>query len=514
MKSIKYSISSKNVKRKKNYIFFGIAKDSWNGIESCSLSAGFAVIKEDYEKVMLLCDYIRSIPLFYCVIENEILVSDNAELIKKETKSNWIEDNVNEFLKTGYVTENETLFKDIYQVGPGECIYIYKERDRIECHPYFECNYKMDSLDGKDSLIHKFDYCLQEVFQEMIERLHGRTALIPLSGGCDSRTIAVMLKRMGYKNVICFSYGRLGNEESALSEKIAKTLGFSWHFIEYSKEVWKEFYDSADYIEYLKFSCRGSGIGCLQPLPAVLKLKRETLVPKDAIVIPGHALDFVAGSHLLEFEENQIYTRRQLTDFIQREHYNLHFTINCEAALKKWTKNLKEKFTRKEVICEYQKWEWKNRQSKFIANDVRAYEFAGFEWELPFWDRRVCEFWEKVPEKYLIKRYLQYEYTRKMIDPIAGISLGYYHSKKKMEWKRKLKQVLKKAMPFLYILKQYYYCYYQHYHNGNAFFDFIEDSEYKKYRKKFGYKFSINSIEADRYIQELRKQENSRERFR
>ena len=45
-----------------------------------------------------------------------------------------------------------------------------------------------------------------------------------------------MLKRLGYRNVIAFSYGRLGNEESAISNFVANDFKIRWEFIEYSNE--------------------------------------------------------------------------------------------------------------------------------------------------------------------------------------------------------------------------------------------------------------------------------------
>ena len=41
--------------------------------------------------------------------------------------------------------------------------------------------------------------------------------------------------------------------------------------------------------------------------------------------------------------------------------------------------------------------EWQERQSKFLINSVRSYEFYGFDWWLPLWDAEFMEFWREVP---------------------------------------------------------------------------------------------------------------------
>uniref|UniRef100_UPI004056124E 7-cyano-7-deazaguanine synthase n=1 Tax=Agathobacter sp. TaxID=2021311 RepID=UPI004056124E len=190
-----------------------------------SIYGNFAIVEESEEKVQLVSDVIRSIPIFYA-IHNEILyVSDYAEKIQKETNAAFMERNVEEFLQTGYVTENETIFKNIYQVLPGEIIEISKKSGNIKREHYFELVYTCGSTETKEELIEELDKCMEAVFCDLIKRLNGRTALIPLSGGCDSRTVAVMLKRLGYEKVICFSYGVSENDEAKCSETVAKNLG-------------------------------------------------------------------------------------------------------------------------------------------------------------------------------------------------------------------------------------------------------------------------------------------------
>jgi asparagine synthase (glutamine-hydrolysing) len=52
------------------------------------------------------------------------------------------------------------------------------------------------------------------------------------------------------------------------------------------------------------------------------------------------------------------------------------------------------------------------RQAKFIINSVRAYEFFGYEWRMPFWDTELINFFLKVPMKYRINQDLYKKYAR------------------------------------------------------------------------------------------------------
>lgn len=42
---------------------------------------------------------------------------------------------------------------------------------------------------------------------------------------------------------------------------------------------------------------------------------------------------------------------------------------------------------------------WQERQSKFIANSVKCYEYFGFEWRIPLWDNEIADYWMRVPAR-------------------------------------------------------------------------------------------------------------------
>ena len=53
-----------------------------------------------------------------------------------------------------------------------------------------------------------------------------------------------------------------------------------------------------------------------------------------------------------------------------------------------------------------QLWEWSERQSKFVSNQQRIYEFFNLEWYLPLWDREYIDFWINCPKDLLIEQKL------------------------------------------------------------------------------------------------------------
>ena len=462
------------------------------------LQGSFAFVIENEDNIFLAVDLISSYPLFYSLTDKIIYVSDDASLIAEQIGSELQEENVLEFLKCSYVTEKETLFTDIFTLNPGTYIKINKKDGIIEETQWFHFAYKNPSIKTEKELVIEFDNILNDVFSNLISRLNGRTALIPLSGGCDSRTVAALLKRLHYDNVVCFSYGRVGNFESARSKSIAEHLGFSWIYTEYNAEIWKNLFSSIDYDSFLRFSCRGRGIGCLQALPAILNIKGKGLVPEDAVVIPGHTLDVSMGSHL---SSNMLkWKKDDLTSYILHEHYCLRDAQIENGNIEKWEKLISETVAESEIVNQYMQWEYRNRQAKFIANDVRAYEFAGYEYELPFWDSRIQQFVMKLPYDKLYQRKFQYEYTKRIIDQETGIDIDYSVASPAMH---NIKEFIKKIPGVNSFLRK------RHLHirssaDTNAAFSWIDDLTYEKYRTGLGDRFNINSIESDDYIKLLK----------
>jgi asparagine synthase (glutamine-hydrolysing) len=68
----------------------------------------------------------------------------------------------------------------------------------------------------------------------------------------------------------------------------------------------------------------------------------------------------------------------------------------------------------------YECWDWRERQSKYIINSVRTYEFFGFDWWLPLWDKEFVEFWCRVPLLVRKERLWYNEVVSKIYESQAG----------------------------------------------------------------------------------------------
>lgn len=369
-----------------------------------ALNGFFSYVSMSNNKVIAAVDKTRSMPIFFSFIESSktLYISDNA---------NWIRDKLNDFqsdnvanisfLNSGYVIGNNTLHEKIKQLGPGE--YLEFSGNKLNISKY----YRFQATDRQvvNGLEDEYKSILSHIICRLIKYANGRQIVIPLSSGTDSRLILSLLKEKKYDNVLCFTYGMKNNVESSLSQIIAKSLGYSWHFIEYNEEKWIELKNNSTYKEYLKFSANLSSLPHLQDILAINELKINNVIDDDSVIVPGHCC---VTSYIKKEFTKIPYNKEKITSEIIENHFN-----NSGSTLKDLDtiKNYIYKFIGDDEIKDIEsfcsvimEFNWFERQSKYITNSIRAYEFFDYDWWLPLWDDEMIVFFESFPLKYRFDR--------------------------------------------------------------------------------------------------------------
>lgn len=403
----------------------------------------FAIICEEADGVTAAVDRIRSVPLFYALKEDVFYLSDSvykiAESIGKVVRN---ERAVSEMREAAYVTGKETLLEGIYALQSGEYLVYNDEKKDYQIKEYFSYGRTDTPVWEDEWYIQEMIRLHKEVFGDLIKALNGRQAVLPLSGGYDSRLLLHMLCSMGYKNVFCFTYGQEGNAEALVSEKLAKKYQVPWICIPYTPDFMKGLFQSGDYKKYLLFSCNGISTSHMQDFPAVQELRSKGLIEQDAVFLPGHAYDFLAGTHIsakllnLKVDVSKSTVIKQIT----ADHY-IHNSVKEYGREKKLFSELGNESEFFDSVGMYHFWEWKERQAKYIANSVRVYEYFGYEWKLPFWDRRLIAFWDKVPAALRKDRYIFFKYMDKI-----GLNMHSSNDRKLVTLRKWMPVQIRKAL--------------------------------------------------------------------
>lgn len=403
------------------------------------LNGFYALILKQGGQLFAAVDRVRSIPLFYGVKGNDFFISDSADWVREQVGNTTFDSLAkDEFLLTGYVTGPDTLFPDVKQLQAGEALIAKEINGQIEVRTcrYYRFVHEYEQTGNLDGLLAQHDEVLVRIFNRLIQVADERTIVVPLSGGLDSRLIVLMLKRLGYENVTTFTYGRPGNKEAEVSRKVAESLGLRWEFVPYSNEDWYRWFNSSERQRYWQFASGFVSLPFIQDWPAVWELKNRRLIPYDIIFVPGHTGDFISGGHIpANFGKSSRVKVDALINAVLKKHYSLFGLEEIPAySLKVFRDRITDQCETNTLIhtvqaaSVFEKWEWQERQAKFIVNWVRVYEFWGYDWWLPLWDYDYMQFWCGVPLEFRFNQTMYKQFVNQLFEETTGYTLPRYYS--------------------------------------------------------------------------------------
>mgnify|MGYP001321625408 CR=1 FL=1 len=174
-----------------------------------NLNGFFSIIYATDEEIVITTDRLRALPLFYTLENGKLLVSDSAVKLALACPNRAINElALTEFQITSlFVTGSKVLFESIYQVEAGQYVLTNLTTQECKAHFYYKYNHNILSPTSREEKKAEFNRIYyDEVGQGLVSSLKGRMAVVPLSGGADSRMVVSMLKHAGYENVFCFTY--------------------------------------------------------------------------------------------------------------------------------------------------------------------------------------------------------------------------------------------------------------------------------------------------------------------
>ena len=382
------------------------------------LNGNFAAIVGGPGLVHLGVDLVRSIPLFYRVSRAGVMVSDDIRTLRQEGDA-IDQDSAIEYATAGFVTGPHTIFQEVTGLQAGESVSWEPGRAGPSSRRYYQYICSFDEGSSVEDLCEALDEVFVGAFKRFIESLNGRQVALALSAGVDSRVVASMLKRLGYDNVLCYCYGVPGNRQLPRSRMVAETLGYRWIHTPYSRDMWIETLRSAEMREYWGFSSNGVSFPHYDDWPAVRMLRERREVSDDAVFVTGISGDFIAGNHL-KFLFNPRYHEdpQDFAGAMIKKHYSMwDDRVTAPGVRDAIDRRIEEtlrgfpRATDEDMARMYDYWEWQERQTKHIVNSVRIYEFFGYSWGFPLWDRALVDFWKPIPMPLKLDQYLYYKYV-------------------------------------------------------------------------------------------------------
>ena len=374
----------------------------------------------------LATDHLRSIQILYRIEDGRFHVFDDMEDFRKTHRLEFDEDSVHEYLSSGYVYGNRTLFKGTYSLQAAERVWVEDDhrvanRDGInnrvedearrfsptasrkvskkydgmtvETWRYWRYVPNIDKpITTDDALVKRIDETFLTTTRHLVESVGNRRIVVPLSGGYDSRLIVNYLYKLGVRNVLCYTYGVKGNGESRCSKEVASRLGYEWHYVEYSNENRTALFNNPSTNACFRYMCNGTNRYCNQEHIALLNLKDAGIVnPEHDVVVPGYYFDALAGSKI----KLSTYDWSAVSNSLADEN---NFFLG--KAYRRTVSSIRNIFLQNDDIrakAFFETFLWQERLTKFIVNNVRDFEWLGFDWRLPLCDRELFDLWLSFP---------------------------------------------------------------------------------------------------------------------
>lgn len=404
----------------------------------------FSVIIHRNNVLYAAVDMIRTFPLFYSYSRDNFHITDNPDNLCSERRVTFNERAVLQFKSIGYVLGRNTLLNGIHQICAGE--YVVFEKPQLNRFFYVSSPMFLPEQIDRVSMKRRFRDMLSSLSKRMVDILDGRPVALPLSGGYDSRLLLCLLKKEGYRNVLCFTYGAKDSPERTNAERTAKILGYKWIFIDYSEYIGENITASLTFRKWIDFTANYSSFFYFQEYLAAYHLKKKGIVPEDTVFIPGHTADVIAGGHLSP-DVKEIRTVNELTSYTFLKNVNLRKLNRKERKLLKT--DISESLIYNTVSDKfdytlYEAWEQRERQAKQIVNSAKIWDFFGFQYILPFWDTVFVSFFAGLPFSYKSNKNF-YDEVVKEIFAEEEVLFGQELSPTVFaQWKQRMKFVLSK----------------------------------------------------------------------
>jgi len=371
------------------------------------LNGLFSVVYFKDDVIAIVSDHVGSRVLFYS-LDQDIFVSDSFSVVRSKVGESPIpEDRRLEFLMATFVSGEETLDPNIYKTTPGTVLYLNLEKKSTEVKQYFlhRGNLNPVSEDKVEELYPKWKEVLHDVFERMVEVASGRQIKLGLSGGYDSRLIAMMLDRVGYDDVLLYTSnkgGHYGEAEVKVARKIAEDTGYEWFERKKHLELTKKNYESKKTREKIQKLCKsGMASTTISSSRRGKNVKEKDISGKGVIKTSGTQLfsPFMPWNMWFRLKKRSKIDKKVIVEGIFKNQYKRYDFEKDEIKRVKnrIASNISSKkiFSPREAFVEMERWYWRERNPNRLSLRI-SYLSADERW-YPLLDKEIVEFWDNIP---------------------------------------------------------------------------------------------------------------------
>jgi asparagine synthase (glutamine-hydrolysing) len=253
-----------------------------------------------------------------------------------------------------------------------------------------------------------------------------RPIALAFNGDLSSQLVLALLRRVGYPEVFCWTYGHPRSSHVALSKEVAQQLACPWFFVD-SRRFRADKLIEASGQQFLRAAHRGAFVPQLAPFLALQALCADPSFNSQVLMIWGGWGEEITGINLPTGEIAQHYglthagVLARLLDQLRNGQARKHLPCNEEVQqlalqqLMAWG-SLESP---RDWLALLETWLLAGPSSLKALSMARAAEHFGFDWMPPLADAEWLQFWFDVPnsfraEQALFHKWLNVRFGRPM----------------------------------------------------------------------------------------------------
>lgn len=194
------------------------------------------------KELIIYTDHTANKVLFYYVKEDSWMVSSSLLMMVKVLKANNICYHFNEtaakyIMTYGFMLDDSTYVKEIHRLLNGN--YLKVSNNEVSMDTYYRLHYSETEMTRKEAverIDRAFRKAVEREFRKDLE--YGYRHLVDLSGGLDSRMVAVVADDLGFTDQLNVTYSQLQYTDATVSGEIARDLGHEYLFKALDDALW------------------------------------------------------------------------------------------------------------------------------------------------------------------------------------------------------------------------------------------------------------------------------------
>ena len=382
--------------------------------------------------VRLTTDRTRSHHLLFTRAGDTWIISDDPQELRRHAPT-WARDEqaAEVFLHAGFTPGTRTLAHEVYATPAGSVVELRSD-GTWSSRSWETYRYDTDPITSPEEFADAFRTALDTAVERVLQETDGRQLLVPLSGGLDSRLLAVWLKRHGARDVVTFTYGVPGSTEVAISRGVAEALEMDWFTVDLDPTEMARTWAGPDGVDFQKRTWGLTSLPHVQDWYALLQMRRNALIDTDAVFLPGHTIvGNMHDEHLLEggpSHNDVLTTVARHHSLLQGDRSAWRHLPLLRRAVVQGAQEVSFPIGRGEDLAGsgrsiqelVERVNLQERQAKYINESFKAYEAFGYGWALPMLDTEVWRTWLRGSEELTATRDWYAQFTAEAYAEATG----------------------------------------------------------------------------------------------